>query len=290
MKQLRIGVLGATGRLAPVVVRQLVKNHHVTAIVRNLQKARQVLPAEAHLAEADLQDVAALHRTFQNLDVLYLNLATDSPTATFQPETQGVANILKAIEGTPICHIYKLSGLGAHRPDLAGKKLLFENEIRLQGHQLIQASGIPYTFFHATWFMESLPAIFQKGNILQGFKPLPHPFYWIAGEDYAKMVGKALTLDNRQNYDFIIQGKEPIKLADALRRYALGFSPALKVQESSLSFLRFLSLFVSKLRTVVAFGEYFQHFEEKLLARPTWEQLGEPITTLDDFIAHVKKS
>jgi uncharacterized protein YbjT (DUF2867 family) len=253
---------------------------------------RMILPPlfEIHIKEADLQDVTALNRAFQNLDALYLNLATDSPTAAFQPETQGVANILKAIEGTSIQHIYKLSGLGAYCSDLAKGKPLFENEIRKQGHQLIQANGIPHTFFHATWFMESLPAIFQKGNTLQGFKTLPHPFYWIAGEDYARMVGKALTLDNRQNYNFIIQGKEPIKLSDALRRYAIAFSPALKVKEAPISFLRFLSFFVSKLRTVVAFANYFQTFEEELRAQSTWEQLGEPIINLETFAARIKTS
>jgi uncharacterized protein YbjT (DUF2867 family) len=182
----RLAVIGATGRLAPMVIKEMVDNDiYVRALVRNKEKASKLLPTSVEIVTADLEDVKSLINGLNNIDYIYLNLSTEYPNSKFQPEFDGIKNILKACEQNGIKRIFKISGLGAFRKDFAQGKKIFANEIRIKGHDLIMQSGVAYTFFHPSWFMESLELMFQKGNKLNGFKPIKHPIHWIAGKDYA---------------------------------------------------------------------------------------------------------
>lgn len=278
----KIAVIGATGRLAGPVVNELAKHYEVTAVVRNLEKAKS-LPPGVRVVQADLQDVEGLKKALQGQEHLYLNLNTERPDAPFQPEYDGVANILEAVQGGGVRRIFKISGLGAYRPDFAVGKRYFANEVREKGHELIRKSGIAWTFFHPSWFMESLELMMRRGDTLNGFKPLPHPFHWIAGADYARMVARAVELNTGGNRDYAIQGPETLTMSEALHRYARCFSPVLKVRETPVGMLKFLGLFIPQLKAVGQMGDYFSTFQESFIGGPAWEELGKPGMRIEDF-------
>jgi uncharacterized protein YbjT (DUF2867 family) len=280
----KVAVIGATGRLAPVVINEIIQNNFtVRALVRNKEKALKLLPTQVEIVEADLEDVNSLTQGLKGVDYVYLNLSTEFPDSKFQPEYDGVKNIIEACEKNSIKRILKLSGLGAYRKDFVQGKTIFINEIRIKGHELMKHSKIPCTLFHATWFMESLPMMFQQGNKLNGFKPVNHPLYWIAAKDYAKMVVQALKQNTNENKDYIIQGNEPVTMHDALIRYAKTFSPALKVAEAPIGVLKFIGIFSPKFKTIGMMGEYFKDFKEEFVAEETWKELGKPIHTIETF-------
>lgn len=264
------------------MIKELAKQYEVTAVVRNPEKAKS-LPPGVRVAQADLQDVQSLKQALQGQEYLYLNLNTELPDAPFQPEHQGVANILEAVRGGGVKRIFKISGLGAYRPDFAVGKRYFANEVREKGHELIRESGIAWTFFHPSWFMESLELMMRKGDTLNGFKPLPHPFYWIAGADYARMVASAVELNTGENRDYAIQGPEALTMSEALRRYARCFTPTLKVRETPVGMLKFLGLFIPQLKGVGLMGDYFSVFKETFIGSPAWEELGKPGMRIEDF-------
>jgi uncharacterized protein YbjT (DUF2867 family) len=278
-----VGVIGATGHLAPAVIRELAKHYAITAIVRNPEKARNLLPAEVKLVKADLQDVASLHSAFQGLDYLYLNLAADKESAVFQPERDGVRNVLEAIKGTSVRRILKISAIGASHPQFAKGGNVFENHVRNEGQELIRKSGVPFTFFHPTWFMDSLPLLLHQGNAVNVFKPIPHPFYWIAAEDYARMVAAAIAKEDGQNKEYVVQGPEPIAMAEAVKRYASAFTPALKVRSVPTGLLKVLGWFSPTLKSLAKAGHYFGHFEEEFVGKSTWDELGAPTVRFDEF-------
>lgn len=280
----KIAVIGATGRLAPVVIKEMIKNNiEVKALVRNPAKAAKVLPSEVEIVKADLEDVDSLIDGLKNIEYVYLNLSTEHPVASFQPEYDGVRNILEACKINKIQRIYKISGLGAFRPDFAQGKKIFVNEIRTKGQDLIKQSGIPYSFFHPSWFMESLELMFHQGDKLNGFKPLNHPFHWIAGKDYAKMVVKAMNLTIEGNRDYVIQGLEAVAMHEALKRYSNTFQPNLKISETPIGVIKFLGLFIPKLKTVGMMGDYFKDFKEEFIGKSTWDELGKPMETIETF-------
>ena len=280
----KVAVIGATGRLAPMVINEMIENGiFVRALVRNKEKASKLLPTSVEIATADLEDINSLIKGLNNIDYVYLNLSTDHPNSKFQPEFDGIRNILKACEQNGIRRIFKISGLGAFRKDFAQGKTIFVNEIRIKGHNLIIQSGIPYSFFHPSWFMESLELMFQKGNKINGFKPIKHPIHWIAGKDYAKMVVKAITTNTDINKDFIMQGPEAITMHDALLRYSKTFSPNLKISETPIGLIKFIGIFAPKLKIIGMMGEYFKDFKEEFIADQTWIELGKPTLTIETF-------
>jgi uncharacterized protein YbjT (DUF2867 family) len=68
-----IAVIGATGNTGRAVVKQLRKlGQDPLCVVRNLEKAREVLGANAKTAVAELTDRAALERVLQGLDSVFV--------------------------------------------------------------------------------------------------------------------------------------------------------------------------------------------------------------------------
>jgi uncharacterized protein YbjT (DUF2867 family) len=281
---IRIAFIGATGRLAPVVINEMINNGmYVRALVRNRNKAMKLLPNSVEIADANLEDVNALVSGLNGIDYVYLNLSTESPDSTFQPELDGVSNIIKACKQCGIKRIFKISGLGAFRKDFAQGKTIFVNEIRIKGQELIRSSGIPYTFFHPSWFMETLEFMFQQGNNIKGFKPINHPIHWIAGKDYSRMVINAIKNKSIENKDYIMQGPESITMHDALVRFSMTFSPPLKVSETPIQLIKIIGLFIPKYKIIGMMGEYFTDFKEEFIADQTWKEIGRPILTIETY-------
>lgn len=280
----KVAVIGATGRLAPIVINELIaQGFSVRALIRNIKKAKKLLPPTVELVEANLENVLSLSNGLNEIDYVYLNLSTELPNSKFQPELDGVNNIIEACKKNGVKRIFKISGLGAFRKDFAQGKTIFVNEIRLKGHELIKSSGIPYTFFHPSWFMESLELMFQKGNKLSGFKPIKHPIHWIAGKDYAKMVVNAMSKNLEGNQDYVIQGPEAITMHDALIRYSQSYTPPLKLSETPIGIIKFLGIFVPKFKIIGMMGEYFKDFKEEFIADETWNDIGKPTRTIETF-------
>lgn len=280
----KVAVIGATGRLASVVINEMVeKGIFVKALVRNIEKAKKLLPSEVEIIEADLEDVQSLIKGLKDVDYVYLNLSTEYPYSKFQPEFDGVRNILKACEQNGIKKIFKISGLGAYRKDFPQGKTIFVNEIRNRGQELIKQSKIPYTFFHPSWFMESLELMFQKGNSLNGFKTIKYPIYWIAGKDYARMVVKAIKENTGENKDYIMQGPEAVTMHDALVRYSRTFTPNLTISETPIGLIKIIGIFMPKFKIIGMMGEYFKDFKEEFIAEQTWGELGRPTLTIENF-------
>lgn len=281
---IKIAFIGATGRLAPVVINEMIANGiFVRALVRNRKKAMKLLPTSVEIGQANLEDADALKKGLNGMDYVYLNLSTESPDNTFQPELDGVKNIIQACKQNSIKRIFKISGLGAFRKDFSQGKTIFANEIRSKGQELIKGSGVPCTFFHPSWFMESLEMMFQKGNKLNGFKPFRYPLHWIAGKDYAKMVVQAIKLNTAENKDYVMQGPEAISMHDALVRYSRTFSPPLKISETPIGLIKLIGLVVPKFKIIGMMGEYFKDFKEEFIADQTWSELGKPTLTIETF-------
>jgi NAD(P)H dehydrogenase (quinone) len=68
-----IAVVGATGNTGRAVVKELRQlGHEPVCIVRNPQKARDVLGADAKVAVAELTDKAALAKALQGADSVFV--------------------------------------------------------------------------------------------------------------------------------------------------------------------------------------------------------------------------
>lgn len=280
-----IGVIGATGRLGAPVARELAKTFKVRALVRSPDKARIMLPANVEVVRADLRDVDSLRAALVGVDAIYLNLSTETadPSLLFYEEREGVANLLAAIRGLPIRYIAKIGALGAYPPALASLKTnMVPNLIRLEGHAMIAASGIPHTFFAPTHFMELLPNMIE-GRALQWVGNTGIKVYWISVVDYARQVAKAFGQPEAMPTDVPVQGPEAITVRDAMKSFVAHYDPTLKIRVAPLWVMRLIGLFNPKMRFVAHLFAYFGNHEDPFYAEATWKTLGKPTTTLANF-------
>jgi len=286
-----IAVVGATGRLGAPVARELAKSFQVRALVRSPDKARTMLPAGVEIVQADLRDVASLRAALGEVDAIYLNLATetDDLNLPFYEEREGVANLLAAIRGLPIRYIAKIGALGAYPPALADlKRNMAPNLIRLEGHAMIAASGIPHTFFAPTHFMELLPNMIQ-GRALRWVGNTKVRIYWISVEDYARQVVKAFQQPEAMPNDVPVQGPEAISVRQAMKLFVANYDPTLKIRVAPLWVMRLIGLFSPRMRFVAHLFAYFGSHEDPFYAEPTWKELGKPTTTLVDFAKALRR-
>jgi uncharacterized protein YbjT (DUF2867 family) len=287
----KIAIVGATGRLGLPVVRELAKNFAVRAIVRSTEKAAQILPPGVEIVKGDLRDVESLRAGLAGVDAIYLNLATETADLglPFYEEREGVANLIAATQGLGIRYIAKIGALGAYPPALETiKNNMVPNLIRMEGHAIIAASGIPHTFFAPTHFMELLPNLIDKGA-LQWIGNTRVKIYWISAVDYARQVVRAIQNPEAMPEHCPVQGPEPIPVRQAMEQFVRNYDPTLKIRVAPLWVIRMIGLFNRRMKFVGHLFAYFGSHEDPFYAARTWKDLGKPATTLEMFAKDLRR-
>jgi uncharacterized protein YbjT (DUF2867 family) len=74
----------------------------------------------------------------------------------------------------------------------------------------IKGSGIPYTIFCPTNFMETLPQRHMLGHtfVMTGWSHRRN--WWIAGRDFGRQVARSFALPEAANREYAVQGPEPM--------------------------------------------------------------------------------
>ena len=118
-------------------------------------------PAATQIVAADVRDETSLRRGLDGQDALYLNLSV-APTerrGDFHTEQQGLEHILAAARSAGIKRIGYLSAMIHDSPSRWWVLEVWRNAIAR-----IKGSGIPYTIFYPTNFMETLPQRHMLGR------------------------------------------------------------------------------------------------------------------------------
>ena len=273
-------VIGATGMLGkPVTVALLEAGFEVTALVRKPDEARRVLPAETQIVAADVRDEASLRRGLDGQDALYLNLSV-APTerrGDFHTEQQGLEHILAAARSAAIKRIGYLSAMIHDSPSHWWVLEVWGNALAR-----IKGSGIPYTIFYPTNFMETLPQRHMLGGtfVMTGWSR--NRSYWIAGRDFGRQVARSFAIPEAANREYVVQGPEPMTYNEAARRY---------VRAAAIPRLLTLPLFFIDIAGIVSPSMRFNgrmmrtvlRYPERFEAQDTWRDLGRPATTIEEF-------
>jgi uncharacterized protein YbjT (DUF2867 family) len=278
----KIAVIGATGMLGIPVVAELVEaGFEVTALVRNPERARRVLPAQVKLLQADAADADSLKRGLAGQDAVYLSLsiAPSERKDDFHAEAEGLDNILAAARACGVRRIAYLSAL-IQDGDAKGWWVI---DVWRKAIAKIKGSAIPYTIFYPSNFMETLPQRHGTGRFLALVGTARHPNYWIAAADFGKQVARSFQLDEAADREFVIQGPAPLTYDEAGRRFAQQTRPRRLVFKIPLSLVKALGAMSPAMNFNARIMDAVLSYPEVFKAEETWEMLGKPTTTIDEF-------
>jgi uncharacterized protein YbjT (DUF2867 family) len=278
----KIAVIGATGMLGIPVVAELVKaGFEVTALVRNPERARRVLPARTSLVQADAADINSLKRGLAGQDAVYLSLsiAPSERKDEFHAEAEGLDNILAAARACGVRRIAYLSAL-IQDGDAKGWWVI---DVWRKAIGKIKGSGIPHSIFYPSNFMETLPLRHGMGRILALIGTSRHPNYWIAAADFGKQVARSFQLDEAANREFVIQGPAPLTYDEAGRRFAQHTRPRRFVFKIPLLLVKALGAMSPAMNFNARIMDAVLSYPEVFKAEETWKMLGKPLTTIDEF-------
>ncbi len=147
-------VTGATGRIGRKVVQELVANQKpVRVLVRNRDKARNLLPEGVHIFEGDLANYQQVESAVDGTESVFLL----TPVAPEQLELQG--NVVKAAAATSRPYVVKVSGLGT-----ALNSYVDSGRWHAETEQQIQLSGLDYTFLRPLFFFQNLSFLLESAR------------------------------------------------------------------------------------------------------------------------------
>lgn len=273
----KITVIGATGLIGVPVTKALLKaGFNVTALVRDIEKVKKILPSNIYFIKGDLNNKEAITKAVRNADGVYINLnATfNDKENEFNAEREGLANILSVLKKSSIKQVAFLSSFLAR--DYQGNWWVMK--MKKDAILKIKNSGLPYTIFYAASFMENLENSMRNGNKINTIgKPTSKLSWWIASEDFANQVAKAFTIESAINKEYSIQGLEGLTTTNAIKTYVNNYKKAqLKTANLPMRMAKFLALFVSSLKFAIPLIETINNDNEKFEAEQTWKELGKP--------------
>lgn len=285
---MRIAVIGATGMLGlPVALALMEAGFEVTALARDAERARRALPAGIAVKQADIRDEESLRAGLRGQDGLYLSLSVtpDERPGDFHTEAQGLQNILAAARAANIARVAYLSAM-VH--DTAHSRWWVLG-VWKSALARIKSSGVPYTIFYPTNFMETLAERHTAGRlfVMPGRGNYGH--HWIAGRDFGRQVAKAFATPRAANREYYVQGPEPITYEEAALRYAHALNRSPRIIHVPLWLFRLGGIFSSRLAFTARIMQIVLEYPEVFKARATWDELGKPTTTIEEFAARLDK-
>jgi uncharacterized protein YbjT (DUF2867 family) len=209
-------VIGGTGMLGKPVAQQLqADGFNVRLLARNPEKAKKLLGAGFEIIKGDVDDPASLCASLTGADGVHISLKGGPTEADFdRMDHLATRDIALAAKETGVGRVTILSAYAVSQE----KADTPESRSKVKGEAALKSSGVPYTIFRCSWFMESLP-LFIQGKSMSLIGNQIHPLHWIAAEDYARMVSKSYQTEETLNKEFFIFGPEAHTMKEAMQIY-----------------------------------------------------------------------
>jgi NADH dehydrogenase len=275
-------VVGATGTLGEPVARRLqTDGFRVSVLARSPDRAKRRLGDSYQIVQGDVERPDTLGPAVQGCYGVYINLNGDADPASHDRIVhRGTANLAHAAVSAGVERLHMITGASVSEENA----WFYATEAKLQAEAAIRASGVPYSIWRATWFMESLP-LFVRGNkaVLMGKQP--HLWSWLAVEDYARMVSTAFRMPEAANKIFYVHGPEGLTMRRALEFYCSRVRPGVRVSAVPLWFLSLMARVTRNdtMRSTVGLMRYFEKVPEQGDPTEANALLGVPATTLAEW-------
>jgi uncharacterized protein YbjT (DUF2867 family) len=281
-------IIGGTGMLGRPVAQQLkADGFKIRLMTRNPEKAQKLFGDGYEIIKGDVDDSASVRAALTGVDGVHISLKGGPTEADFDRmdhiATRDIALASKemGVGRITIISAYAVSQEKADTP---------ESRSKFKGEQALKSSGVPYTIFRASWFMETLP-LFVQGKQISLIGNQIHPLHWIAVQDYARMVSKSYQTEKTLNKELYIFGPESYTMGEAMKIYAEIAAPDVKVSPVStkmLSILGTLTFNTEWKSMATLMGHYERHGEDGSPEEAN-RLLGAPTTTLKEWCEKNRK-
>ena len=283
----KILVVGGTGMLGFPVARQLQQDgYEVDILTRNPQRAAEKSGNQFKYIKGNVENTPALYEIFKEYQGVHINLNSTTKKELWDLEVAGCKNIALAAAGSGIKKITLISGSGTRGENAS----IWIVRAKLECEQYIKETGIAYTIFNCTHFMESIDLYIRNGKAMV-IGNQPHKIHWLAAGDYAKMVSKSYEVRESDFHNYTVVGPEPFSMKEAFTKYVEKLNPDIKVEYVSPGMLKIIALitFNAKLKYVVDLMRYFEKIPERYDPKELPEILGPATTTLDSWLDQRKR-
>jgi uncharacterized protein YbjT (DUF2867 family) len=156
---------------------------------------------------------------------------------------------------------------------------------KFHAEEAIVASGVPYTIFRPTYFMDTLPR-HLRGQRALVLGRQPHALHMVAAADFARLVSRSLAVPETAGRCLDVHGPEAITIPDALRTYCDQLAPDTRVVSMLLWFMKIVdrTLLKRQLSGTLGLMRALQQQGERGDPRQT-NQLLRPVgTTLSEWL------
>lgn len=283
MKNKTILVIGGTGMLGKPVAQQLkADGFNVRLLVRNPEKARKLLGDGYEFIQGDVDNESSLNTALSGVDGVHISLKGGPTEADFERmdhfAVRDIARIAKEqnVERVTLISAYAVSEEKADTP---------ESRSKVRGEAALKSSGVPYTIFRCSWFMETLP-LFVQGKSISLIGNQTHLLHWIAVEDYARMVSKSYQTDETLNKELYIFGPEAYTMGEAMNIYAAHVG--VKVSPISTTMLSVMGTltFNTEWKSMATLMRHYEKWGEDGSPEEANRLLGAPRVTLKEWLAY----
>jgi uncharacterized protein YbjT (DUF2867 family) len=220
-------VIGGTGLLGGPVAHGLrAAGHRVRLLVRQPEKARALLGAHFAYVAGDVGDDDAVRTAVSGCAAVHISLGGASqPAEIDRVEHRGTARVAALAAAAGAQRLTYVSGAFVEHPAAAKSPT---ERAKQRAESAIEASGVPFTIFRPTYFMETLPRhIRGRRALVLGRQP--HRLRMLAAADFADLVCRAITSPTAAGHRFYVKGPQALTLPEALATYCAALAPGTRV-------------------------------------------------------------
>lgn len=220
MKILSIGATGSIGR--EVVTYATSASHQVRALVRDEDRARQLLPEDVELFVGDATDPSTLEAATEGIEAIVLTHAAHSPREALERVDYGVVKTLLDVIKARNIRIALMTSFGVTAPEQPHNQELGILDLKRRSERLVRKSGHDYTIVRPGWFdynaNDERAIVFLQGDPLRSGRPEAGR---IARDEIARVLVDSLSVPdaNRKTLELIAEkGKEQTDLTPLFAR------------------------------------------------------------------------
>lgn len=276
--------IGASGMIGYPVARELIRaGFDLTLFGRETEKLNRLFPNIKNM-KGDVFETDSLKAAMKDQEIVYINLSINKTARSSepQPEREGIKNILEAAGATGIKRIGYISSLIKNYRGM-NQFSWWAFDIKHAAVEAIRHSGIPYSVFYPSTFMETIDQQMIRGNKIFLAGTSEYPMWFISGNDFGAQVAWALKKAGDSNQEYAIQGPEAYTFELAAKIFKSQCKKKYTIVKVPLLPMKIAGVFKPEFQYAARICEALNKYPEKFESQATWDELGKPLTTLEQY-------